>query len=334
MTETALTALIAQGENHALEFKSAQVHPDSLARELVALANTHGGVILLGVEDSGEIAGLPTDKNYEEWVLIRVGSTNRVATQAELMRLFQQSGMFHYDLQGVERTSIRDLNLAQIDDYFSAYQIDFRKEEDQERILVNTDMLDESGRVTVGGLLMFGINPQRHLPNACISFAHFAGTELDEELLDKQVIGGTLNLQVDTVLAILKNHLRQPSRIEGGKTVDQIFQYPEKVFRELLVNACVHRDYSIHGSRIRVFLFDDRVEFISPGRLPNTVSIEKLRLGVSYARNPVILKFMENLRYIDKLGRGLPMVYRTATQAGKRVEFAEVGEEFRVVLGF
>jgi ATP-dependent DNA helicase RecG len=75
------------------------------------------------------------------------------------------------------------------------------------------------------------------------------------------------------------------------------------------------------------------VEFISPGRLPNTVSIEKLRLGVSYARNPVILKFMENLRYIDKLGRGLPMVYRTATQAGKRVEFAEVGEEFRVVLG-
>lgn len=241
--------------------------------------------------------------------------------------------MFYYDLQGVDRTTIRDLNLAQIDDYFAAYQIDFLKEEDQVRILTNTDILDESGRVTLGGLLMFGINPQRHLPNACISFAHFAGTELDEELLDKQVIGGTLNIQVDTVLAILKNHIRQPSRIEGGKTVDQIFQYPEKVFRELLVNACVHRDYAIHGSRIRVFVFDDRVEFISPGRLPNTVSIEKLRLGVSYARNPVILKFMENLRYIDKLGRGLPMVYRTATQAGRRVEFAEIGEEFRVVLG-
>lgn len=379
MIDTSLSELIVQGENHALEFKSAQVHPDSLARELVALANTHGGVILLGVEDSGEIAGVPTDKNYEEWVtniarenvipaldvritrhwhtekqvlqidvpkgrdkpyqtrqfqfLIRVGSTNRVATQAELMRLFQQSGMFHYDLQGVDRTTIRDLNLAQIDDYFAAYQIDFRKEEDQVRILTNTDILDESGRVTLGGLLMFGINPQRHLPNACISFAHFAGTELDEELLDKQVIGGTLNIQVDTVLAILKNHIRQPSRIEGGKTVDQIFQYPEKVFRELLVNACVHRDYAIHGSRIRVFVFDDRVEFISPGRLPNTVSIEKLRLGVSYARNPVILKFMENLRYIDKLGRGLPMVYRTATQAGRRVEFAEIGEEFKVVLG-
>lgn len=271
--------------------------------------------------------------SLEEFIiLVRVGSTNRIATQAELMRLFQQSGMFHYDLQGVDKTSIRDLNLAKIDDYFSAYQIDFRTEENPERILLNTDILDESGQVTVAGLLMFGINPQRYLLNASITFAHFAGCELDDELLDKQVITGTLDLQVDTALAIIKNHIRQPSRIEGAKTVDQVFQYPEKVFRELLVNACVHRDYAIHGSRIRVFMFDDRIEFISPGRLPNTVSIEKLKLGVSFARNPVVLKFMENLRYIDKLGRGLPMVYRTATQAGKPIEFVEMGEEFRVIL--
>ncbi len=377
--DAALLELIAQGENQAVEFKSAKAHPDSLARELVALANTQGGVILLGVEDSGEVSGLDGDKNYEEWVmniarenvipaldvtvsrvvhaqqpvlqihvpkgrdkpyqtrqyqfLVRIGSTNRVATQAELMRLFQQSGMFHYDLQGVEGTSIRNLDLRKLADYFLRYEIDFEQEGEQERILVNTDILDAAGRATVGGLLMFGINPQRHLPNASISFAHFAGHELDDELLDKQVIGGTLDIQVDTALAIIKNHIRQPSRIEGSRTVDQIFQYPEKVFRELLVNACVHRDYAIHGSRIRVFMFDDRLEFISPGRLPNTVSVEKIKLGVSYGRNPVIVKFMENLRYIDKLGRGLPMVYRTATQAKKPVDFIELGEEFRVILG-
>lgn len=241
--------------------------------------------------------------------------------------------MFYYDLQGVEGTSIRNLDLRKLADYFLRYEIDFEQEGEQERILVNTDILDAAGRATVGGLLMFGINPQRHLPNASISFAHFAGHELDDELLDKQVIGGTLDIQVDTALAIIKNHIRQPSRIEGSRTVDQIFQYPEKVFRELLVNACVHRDYAIHGSRIRVFMFDDRLEFISPGRLPNTVSVEKIKLGVSYGRNPVIVKFMENLRYIDKLGRGLPMVYRTATQAKKPVDFIELGEEFRVILG-
>lgn len=378
LIETSLASLITQGENNAVEFKSAQVNPDSLARELVAFANSQGGVVLLGVEDSGKITGLPDDKDYEEWVmniarenvipaldvavswyvhedknvlliqvpkgpdkpyqtrkyqfLIRVGSTNRVATQAELMRLFQQSGMFHYDLQGVDGTSIRSLDLRKLSDYFLKYEIDFEQEGDQERILFNTDILDETGCTTVGGLLMFGINPQRYLPNASISFAHFAGNELDDELFDKQVIGGTLDRQVDTALAIIKNHIPQPSRIEGSRTVDTVFQYPEKVFRELLVNACVHRDYAIHGSRIRIFLFADRLEFISPGRLPNTVSVEKIKLGVSYARNPVVVKFMENLRYIDKLGRGLPMVYRTATHAGKQVEFLELGEEFRVIL--
>ncbi len=106
----------------------------------------------------------------------------------------------------------------------------------------------------------------------------------------------------------------------------------DKVFRELLVNACVHRNYAIHGSRIRVLMYKDRLEVISPGRLPNTVTIEKLRRGVSYAVNPVIVKFMENFRYIDKLGRGLPMVWAEAEKIGKQPVFAEFGEEFKVAL--
>ncbi|MEA2008682.1 MAG: ATP-binding protein, partial [Chloroflexota bacterium] len=110
------------------------------------------------------------------------------------------------------------------------------------------------------------------------------------------------------------------------------FIYADKVFRELLTNACVHRNYAIQGSQIRVFMFDDRLEFKSPGRLPNTITIEKLKVGVSYAVNPILVKFMENLRYIDRLGRGLPMVYREAITNNRSVEFKEVGEEFWVVL--
>lgn len=170
-----------------------------------------------------------SDKPYQtqqNQFLVRVGSTNRTATQGELMRLFQQSGMFHFDLQPVERTTISDLNFTKLDQYFSTYEIDFSKEDDKARILQNTDILSESGQATVGGLLMFGINPQRYLHNASITFAHFAGNKLDEELLDKQVVTGTLDIQVDTALAIIKNHIRQPSRIQGAKTVDQVYQYP------------------------------------------------------------------------------------------------------------
>ncbi len=101
----------------------------------------------------------------------------------------------------------------------------------------------------------------------------------------------------------------------------------------MLTNAVVHRNYAIVGSRIRLFLFEDRMEIISPGRLPNTVTVEKLPFGVSFATNPVIVKFMENLNYIDQLGRGLPMVYQEAVDNGMLVRFEEIGEEFKVTLG-
>ena len=95
----------------------------------------------------------------------------------------------------------------------------------------------------------------------------------------------------------------------------------------------VHRNYAITGSRIRVQLFADRIEFISPGRLPNSVNIAKLTMGVSYAVNPILVKFMENMRYMDRLGRGLPMVWQTARNHQREIRFEEIGEEFRVVLG-
>ena len=322
--------LIAGGENSSVEFKTADVKLDSLAKEIAALSNTNGGVIFIGVNDDGTISGLTGKKNVEEWIsnisrnnvippaqyqyyeveiqnkkigvleiakgedkpyqtlkhqfLIRVGSTNRIATQAELMRLFQQSGAFHYDSIGVERTSISDLNFTKIDRYFNRYEIDFTHE-----------------------------------------------SETDKANLLKN-IDSTLDYQVDTALAVIKNNLLQPSAIVGSKRADTRFIYSDKVFRELLVNACVHRNYAISSSKIRVFLFLDRIEFISPGKLPNTVTIEKLKTGVSYAVNPVIVKFMENLRYIDKLGRGIPMVCKEVEKNNKEIRFKEVGEEFKVTL--
>lgn len=372
-----INEIIRQGENSAVEFKNAAVTNESLAREMVAFANSQGGIILVGVEDDGVITGITPDKHQETWVsniardavtppidvkvstilreglsvlaievpkgphkpyqtgnkfYIRVGSTNRSPSQAELMRLFQQSGIFHFDTTGVENTSIADLNLYKIATYFQPYDVDFSAEEDKERLLRNVDILTESGTTTVAGMLIFGIQPQRHLHNASISFAHFAGNEISDQLLNQQVIAGTLDYQIDTALALIKNSITQGSVIQGAQTVPTRPVYEDKVFREILVNACVHRNYAISGSRVRIFLFSDRIEIRSPGRLPNTISIEKLSAGVSYAVNPVIVKFMENLRYIDKLGRGLPMVWQSAKKLGRSVLFEESGEEFVVTL--
>ena len=265
---------------------------------------------------------------------IRVGSIKRVASREELIRLFQASGLFHYDLIELETASERDLNYSEIADYFTRYQINFTEEsEDEKRRLIQaSDILGKRSFPTVGGLLIFGITPERYLFQSGIAFAHFKGKEIDADLLDKKNLGGPLTRQVDNALAAIKANLPIASTIQAAKRVESA-HYSDKVFRELLVNACVHRNYSITGSQIRVFMFEDRIEFMSPGRLPNTVNIEKLSVGTSYARNPILVRFMENLGYMDKLGRGLPMVYREAKKLNRNIEFIDEGEEFKVILG-
>ncbi|MEZ5479379.1 MAG: putative DNA binding domain-containing protein [Thiolinea sp.] len=310
----------------------------NIARTLVnpALNVTYASVQLEGKTVAVVTIPKGEDKPYQtgDKYLVRVGSTNRLATQAELMRLFQLSGAFHFDQTPVARTTLNDLNTAALDSYFAAYDIQFSQEPDAARrqLLINTDILTESGELTVGGLLMFGVNPSRYLPQAAIMFAHFDGLEPAAELIDRQEIIGALPYQVDTAVAVLKNNLRRPSTIIGNQRVDTVALPPDKVLRELVVNACVHRNYAIRGSRIRLFLYQDRIECLSPGRLPNTVTVAKLRSGVSYASNPVLLKFMDNLRYIDRLGRGFPMIFREMQQLGVEVEVTELGEELRVII--
>jgi len=372
--------LIQQGENSAIEFKSADVKPDALATELIAFANMQGGTVLIGVNDRAELIGVPNTVGYEEWVMniacnniypplqvqfewhtiesvkiaainvpkgknkpyqtlsgkyyIRVGSTNRIASVEELMRLFQESGVFHYDAVGVDKTTENNLNLAKVDAYFKRYEINFNDEPAQIKIqlLKNSDILTDEGTLTLGGLLTFGINPERYLFQSGIIFAHFAGNQMDAELIDRQEINGTLDYLINTASAVIKNNIAMPSGIIGNLRIDKKVAYPDQVFRELITNACLHRNYAIHGSKIRIFMFDDRIEIMSPGRVPNSVSLEKILAGVSYARNPIVAKFMANLRFTDIMGRGIPYVVNQAKLLNKKLRFEEIGEEFKVVL--
>lgn len=374
-----MNQILRQGENSAVEFKEADVRPESLAKEMVSFANSYGGVILIGVGDDGSIRGIDPHRSLDEWVsniarnnvqppvqvkteahtiegktivevriekgrdrpyqdnsgrfYVRVGSTNRMASLPELMRLFQEGGFYHFDKTEVEDADLRSLARYALSEYFQPYEIAFDELDSEEQItlLKNTDILGPGGHPTIAGLMIFGAQPQRYLYNASISYAHYNGEYPDGELIDRQTHEGTLPRQVESAVLSLRNNLRIGSTIIGTKRVEHP-HYPEKVFREIIVNACMHRNYSISGSRIRILQFSNRIEFLSPGKLPNTVTTEKLSSGVSFAVNPIIVKFMENLRFTDKLGRGLPMVWREAQKLGKEVRFEEIGEEFRVTL--
>ncbi|SMC29402.1 Putative ATP-dependent DNA helicase recG C-terminal [Clostridium acidisoli DSM 12555] len=259
-------------------------------------------------------------------------------TEEELIRLFEANGSIHFDISPVYNTSIKDLNMDIIRDYFFKYNTFDLYEEDKksiERILINADILKElDSRVvcSVGGLLIFGKRTENVMPQNGISFAHFNGKEITDDLIDKKVICGRLQDIAEQTLVVLKNNIKSPSVIKDLRREEKE-EYPITVLREAIVNSLVHRNYSIEGSKIRIFMFDDRIEFHSPGKLPNTVTIEKMKIGVSYATNPFLVKYMENMRYTDQFGRGIPMIFKSMKDIGAmEPELKEIGEEFIITI--
>ncbi len=269
---------------------------------------------------------------------IRVGTTSREATREELSRLFQSSGAYHYDIAPVATSSYEDIDKGEIHNYLKKYrQIDSEEFSDIElkNLLINADILKRTdyGEVpTVAGLLLFGKEPQRFLPQSGISFAYFIGKEVSSELLDRRTNSGTLPMLIEETVKTIQRNLKHPSTIKGLKRREKII--PKEVLREVVTNAVAHRDYSITGAEIRVYMFDDRIEVRSPGALPNTMTIEKMKVG-SYPvhRNPLIAQYLRDLRFIDKLGRGIPMVLKKMKEAGfPSPELKEEEDEFILTL--
>jgi ATP-dependent DNA helicase RecG len=276
-----------------------------------------------------------TDKPYQTvdgkyW--IRVGSTNRTASKEELSRLFQQAGLVHFDLAPVANTGLKDLDLSAFGNYYQTYyDIPFAvlSTTEQENILHNADIFTQhEGQTvaTVGGLLLFGKQPQRRLPQAAITFAVFKGTDITAELIDKKEITGTLPELIDKTVSLVQLFLPVSSSIESNQRKENIL-IPHQVIREAIVNAVAHRDYSISQRKITVYLFQNRLEITSPGKLPNTLTLDKIRYGNSAPRNMFLVKYLDNMRYFDGLGRGIPMIIKAM---GNKVEFEEIGILFKL----
>ena len=277
------------------------------------------------------------EKGERKIYYIRVGSTSREATREELSRLFQVSGAYHYDVAPVANTNIEDVDMGKVKRYISTYhgiRMENLTEAEVKNILNNADVIkrtDYGDVLTVGGLLMFGVKPQKFLPNTGVTFAYFMGDNISDTLLDRKVVEGTLTVLIDETVKTIIGNLKKPSKIKGLKRVEKML--PKEVFREAITNAVAHRDYSI-GAETRVYMFLNRIEVRSPGALPNTVTIEKMKIGgYPFPRNPLIAQYLRDLRYIDRLGRGVQMILRKTKELGfSEPELKEDGEEFILTL--
>jgi ATP-dependent DNA helicase RecG len=261
---------------------------------------------------------------------VRTFSGRRQAARAEILRLFQASESLLSDDQVVHGTGASDLDFS----YFERFLLqaygkkleDFLVPRDQ---LLRNLRLARNGHLTAAGLLLFGRDVQRFLPHAQVNAARFPGNELADAPEDRKDFGGKLADQLDSALGFVNLHLRVRHEIRGMEP-ERFPELPQEALREVLVNALVHRDYTVRGP-VRLLVFSDRVEVHSPGRPPNTVDVEAMKLGTHVPRNPILLTHFAKMGYVTSLGTGIPRVFKLVTEAtGREPEVVVRGFEVLV----
>ena len=292
-------------------------------------------------------------KRGSAWITpMRVGTTTRDATREEEGRLYQQSGQLRFGLKPVPGTSMDSLDRRRLTDYFvRVLEATAPTDEDREQwqiLLQNLDFaIQSAGHVaaTVDGILIFGQNPSRFLPQSGIRAICYPGSEpdyatrADEDIKGPLIPLGTLDGLViepgivDRGLDFVKRNTTTSARLDGARREDH-WDYPEEVIREVLVNALVHRDYSVTGTDITLLIFSDRLEILSPGRLPNTVTVDGMKSGMRYARNQTLVNVMRDYGYVDARGMGIrnKVIPSMLAHNGAEPEFIEEENRFTVRL--
>ena len=274
---------------------------------------------------------------------IRTSSGRRRASRQELLRLFQAVESLAYDETVVLRATTADLSAQAFDRFLrQAYGRALRDFDiSYEQLLLNWRLLQEregTQHPTVAGLLFFGWEPQRFLPQAHVVAARIPGNDLSAVPSDTEQIQGSLPTLLDDAIRFLRAHLLTPHRIRGFEP-EAYPELPEDALRETLVNALAHRDYTIPAP-VRLFVYDDRVEVRTPGGLPNSVTIEAIKLGAAHVlRNPTLYTLFSRLGLVTGIGSGrFPKrgVFRTIQwvreATGQEPTIVEVGNELFVAL--
>ena len=239
-------------------------------------------------------------------IWVKNGSDKRrVTAREELQRLFQAAQLVHADEIPIPGSSIADIDRDYFRRFYSLrYELELEQQElSLGQILTNMRLVN-NGVLTVTGVLLFAREPQNFLPVFQVKAVCYPGNDIHiTTYLDSADIVGKLEAQFDGALAFIVRNLRRDQGGQGVNTTGEL-EIPRIVLEELLANALIHRDYFI-SAPIRVFIFDDRVEIISPGHLPNNLTVANIRAGNSNMRNPILSSFGTKLLPYRGLGTGI-----------------------------
>jgi ATP-dependent DNA helicase RecG len=231
------------------------------------------------------------DKNGVIW-LKNGADKRRINSREELWRFFQFSPQFHAD-EMPTRAGVDALDRLRFRDFLKReYGRDYPDSPDElAGLLRNLNLADEDGNLNLAGVLLFAEHPDWIVPQFIVKAVRFPGNAITAvEYTDSEDFAGPLDKVFADALAFIMRNLHKVQ--EGGASVNSpgVSEVPKEVFEELLVNALVHRDYMVSAA-IRLLIYDNRIEIISPGHLPNNLTVDKIQAGNSNIRNPILMSF-------------------------------------------
>ncbi|GHT89710.1 hypothetical protein AGMMS49545_00710 [Betaproteobacteria bacterium] len=251
------------------------------------------------------------DKNGVIW--LKAGADKRrVNSREELRRLFQFSNQFHAD-ELPTKAGVDKLDKLRFRDFLrDVYQREYPDSSAElTRLLQNMNLAVEDGSLNLAGVLLFAEQPEWIVPQFVVKAIRYPGNEIHaSDYVDTEDFSGALPKIFDGALAFVMRNLH---KVQAGRGVNApgTPEIPAAVFEELLVNALVHRDYLV-SAPIRLFVFDNRIEIISPGHLPNNLTVDKIRAGNSNIRNPILVSYVaKGLLPYHGLGSGIKRALET-----------------------
>ena len=291
---------------------------------------------------------------------LRYGDTCQLATREQLIRLADLGGMVSTEKMPLHGSSIKDFESRRLQEYFVDIVeiIEKRKWEnfsDDERLTwllrrdfmrhINDQPEDQKAPVcTLWAMLLFGLEPHRWLPQCSFRLAVFSGTDKDYSTkLDVSIRSPFVGFGQsgassysepsvpDRVMSYLESHISY-KKLEGMNR-KTFWDFPKEAIRELVLNAFAHRDWT-KNTDVEISVYADRMEIISPGALPNGMTIEKLEAGQRAARNPLLVDVLRDYGLMEHQGMGIrrKVIPLMRERNGKEPEFEATEDYFKVTL--
>lgn len=294
----------------ALDFTVPPVRTRANRVDCINSKGAHDHLLMLEIEPSPEVHATTKDE-----VFLRVGDETRRLTFAQRRELEFDKGQANYETTPIRDASLSDLDTELVNQYAQAVG-----HTDAMRLLMARGLMAPQATLTVGAILLFGRNPQAHFPEAHVRVLRYEGNERGAGKRQRLVADERIEGPIPTMLVAAHARVAEllPTRRALGVSgrFEKLGIIPRDAWLEGLVNAVVHRSYSIHGDHIRIELFDDRVEIHSPGRFPGVVDLNAPRAITRFARNPRIARVCADLNFGQELGEGIRRIFEEMDLAG------------------